>query len=107
MTAPAPCTVRDLLGRYEGVLIDVYGVLLDVLAVCDDEGYDFLPGIEHALSGVVRAIEDGRRPALILPNPDLVYPKSEGELGITAGGIALLIETILARRYPDEKLAFV
>ena len=26
---PAPTTVRELLGRYDGVLLDVYGVLMD------------------------------------------------------------------------------
>ncbi len=31
----------------------------------------------------------GRRPALVLPNPDLVYPKGGGELGFTAGAMAL------------------
>jgi len=76
------------------------GVDLDALIVCDDAGYDFLAGLELSLSAVVRAIEAGRAPALVLPNPDLVYPKSAGELGFTAGAIALLIETVLARRFP-------
>jgi HAD superfamily hydrolase (TIGR01450 family) len=198
---PAPTTVRELLGRYDGTLLDVYGVLmdargplpgaaellaalagrpyaivtndasrspttyaarfashgitvpadrfvtsgsllagyapirdqrtcvlgtddsrayaaaggarlvslgddLDALAVCDDAGFDFLPGIETALNAVIRAVEAGRRPALVLPNPDLVYPKGGGELGFTAGAIALLIEAALARRFPSHKLRF-
>jgi ribonucleotide monophosphatase NagD (HAD superfamily) len=41
-----------------------------------------------------------------LPNPDLVYPKGGGELGFTAGAIALLIETALARRFPARALRF-
>jgi HAD superfamily hydrolase (TIGR01459 family) len=82
------------------------GIEIDALAVCDDEGFPFLTGIEHALSAVVRAIDAGRRPALILPNPDLVYPKAPGELGFTAGAMALLIETALARRFPGERLVF-
>ena len=82
------------------------GMELDALAVCDDEGFEFLPGIELALSAVVRAVEAGRRPALILPNPDLVYPKTTGELGFTAGAMALLIEAALARRFPHLPLVF-
>ncbi len=74
---------------------------LDVLAVCDDDGYDFLPGIEAALSAAARALDAGRPLALVLPNPDLMYPKGGGALGFTAGAIALLIETALARRHPD------
>lgn len=82
------------------------GLDLDVLAVCDDEGFEFLPGLEWAFSAVVRAVEVGRRPHLVLPNPDLVYPKRAGELGFTAGAMALLIEAGLARRFPHERLVF-
>ena len=84
------------------------GMELDALAVCDDDGFDFLRGCELALSAVVRAVEAGRTPALILPNPDLIYPKGGGELGFTAGAIALLVEAALARRFPaHDGLRFV
>lgn len=82
------------------------GMELDVLAVCDDAGTPFLGGIELALSAVVRAVEAGRRPHLVLPNPDLVYPKGGGELGFTAGAMALLIEAALARRFREAAPAF-
>jgi ribonucleotide monophosphatase NagD (HAD superfamily) len=82
------------------------GMELDVLAVCDDSGTPFVDGIELAYSAVVRAVEAGRRPALVLPNPDLVYPKGEGEYGFTAGAMALVIETALARRFPGRGLGF-
>ena len=82
------------------------GMELDALAICDDDGFDFLPAIEAACSAVVRAVAAGRRPALVLPNPDLIYPKRDGELGFTAGAIALLIEAALARRFPSANLAF-
>ncbi len=82
------------------------GLELDVLAVSDDSGIDCWPAIEWALSAIIRAVEAGRRPTLVLPNPDLVYPKSRGELGFTAGAMALLIETALARRFPHERLVF-
>ncbi|HET7500050.1 MAG TPA: HAD-IA family hydrolase [Kofleriaceae bacterium] len=82
------------------------GMELDALAVCDDSGTPFVDGIELALSAVVRAVDAGRAPALILPNPDLVYPKGGGELGFTAGAMALLIEAALARRFPERALRF-
>jgi 4-nitrophenyl phosphatase len=82
------------------------GLELDVLAVCDDAGFEFLPSLEWAFSAVVRAIEAGRRPTLVLPNPDLVYPKSAGELGFTAGAMALVIEAALARRFPHDRFTF-
>jgi HAD superfamily hydrolase (TIGR01450 family) len=74
---------------------------IDVLAVCDDAGFDFLDGIEAALNAASRALDAGRPLALVLPNPDLVYPKGAGTFGFTAGAIALLIEAALLRRHPD------
>ena len=82
------------------------GVEIDAVAICDDSGTPFLDGIEIALSAIVRAIEAGRRPALVVPNPDLVYPKGGGELGFTAGAMALLVEAALARRFPAEQPVF-
>jgi HAD superfamily hydrolase (TIGR01450 family) len=82
------------------------GMEIDAVAVCDDDGTPFVEGIEHALSATVRAVEGGRRPRLVLPNPDLVYPKGDGELGITAGSMALVIEAALARRFHAEPLVF-
>jgi HAD superfamily hydrolase (TIGR01450 family) len=82
------------------------GMELDALVVADDAGFAFLDGLEFSLSAVVRAIEAGRRPALVLPNPDLVYPKAPGELGFTAGTMALMIEAALARRFPGANLVF-
>ena len=83
------------------------GMELDALAVCDDAGFPFLTGMELSVSAIVRAIAAGRTPALILPNPDLVYPKGGGELGITAGAMALVIEAVVARRFPSLGLRFV
>ena len=82
------------------------GVEIDAVAICDDAGTPFLDGIELALSAIVRAVEAGRRPALVLPNPDLVYPKGGGELGFTAGAMAMLIEAALDRRFPGANLVF-
>jgi len=82
------------------------GVEIDAVAICDDAGTSFLSGMEIALSAILRALEAGRRPALVLANPDLVYPKGKGELGFTAGAMALLIERALARLSHGESLTF-
>ena len=82
------------------------GMDIDAVAICDDAGTPFLAGIELTFSAIVRAVEAGRRPALVVPNPDLVYPKGEREYGFTAGAMALLVETALARRFPRAQLAF-
>jgi HAD superfamily hydrolase (TIGR01450 family) len=82
------------------------GMAIDALAVCDDDGFPFQHGVEIALSAVIHAVEAGRRPAMLLPNPDLCYPKGDGEVGITAGAMALVIEAALARRFPKAALRF-
>lgn len=82
------------------------GLELDAVAVCDDGGTPFLDGMEIAISAIVRAVRAGRRPLLVCPNPDLVYPKSAGEYGLTAGAMAVLIETALDRLLPSSTLRF-
>lgn len=82
------------------------GMEVDAVAICDDGGTPFLEGMELALSAIVRAVHAGRRPALVVPNPDVTYPKGPGELGLTAGAMAILIEAALARRLPDAMLQF-
>jgi len=74
----------------------------DAVVVCDDSGFPFLDGINAALSALFRALDAGRAPELVLPNPDLVYPAGDGAYGFTSGGIALLLEAALERRYPER-----
>ncbi len=74
--------------------------------VCDDDGFPFLDGINAALSALFRAFDAGRAVELVLPNPDLLFPAGDGAYGFTSGAIALLLETALARRYPDEPPRF-
>jgi glycerol 3-phosphatase-2 len=90
-----------------GVVVPIVpGVEFDVLAVCDVDDGEFLLRVEWALSAVIRGVKAGRPPILLLPNPDLVYPKSPGEFGLTAGAIALMIEAALAQRYSEARFVF-
>lgn len=79
-----------------------------VFVVCDDAGYDFLPIVEAALSTLLRVIDAGHTPTLILPNPDLIYPRGPGQVGLTSGAVALIFEAALELRYPErDDLHFV
>lgn len=78
----------------------------EVIVACDDAGYPFLEAVEAVLSQIFRAIDQGRSLHLVLPNPDLIYPKGEGEYGLTSGSVALLLEDAIALRYPDLSLRF-
>jgi HAD superfamily hydrolase (TIGR01450 family) len=73
-----------------------------VVVVADDAGFPFLEAIEGVISALFRRIDRGETVHLVLPNPDLIYPKGPGEFGITAGSIALVIEAALAQRYPSR-----
>lgn len=72
---------------------------VDAIVVSGDDGLDFLPAMNAALTACVRALDRGRPLALVLPNPDLVYPRGGDRLGFTAGAMALMLEAALARRY--------
>ena len=90
-----------------GVLIDPdeHGTL-DALIVCDDAGYPLLETIDAAISMIFRGIDRGEPPHLIVPNPDLIYPKGGGRFGITAGSVALMIEAAIQLRYPEGGFEF-
>ncbi len=82
------------------------GMEVDVLVLCDDEGFDFKEGLDIALSAVARSVAADRPIKLVLPNPDLLYPKSSSELGFTAGAVAGMIEAGVARKFPDRDVRF-
>ncbi len=71
----------------------------DVVVAGDEAGYDFLPGVERAMSIVFAQLEAGGDFRMVLPNPDLIYPQAEGAFGFAAGSIALLIENAIRTRF--------
>lgn len=79
----------------------------DVLVLADDGGFDFLATMERVLTGLVRAIERGAAPRLLLPNPDLIYPARDGGYGFTAGTMAAMLEGALSLVSPTRAPRFV
>lgn len=74
----------------------------EVLVIGDESGYPFLETVDTVLSGLFRIIDSGADVHLVLPNPDLIYPKADQNFGIASGSIALILEAALQRRYPDR-----
>lgn len=70
------------------------------IVIGDESGFDTLTGLDVALSLAYARRERGRRLALILPNPDLVYPKRPGHFGLAAGSLAVMLESALELRWP-------
>ncbi len=73
----------------------------DILVIGDQVGFPFLESIDTVLSRLISKFDRGLSPPLILPNPDLIYPKASG-FGMTCGSMAMIIETVLKQRYPDR-----
>lgn len=77
-----------------------------VVVVCDEAGYDFLPTLEALLTTLIARQGAGEPTALVLPNPDVLYPKLAGAVGLTAGAAACVIERALLARFPDAAPRF-
>jgi len=74
----------------------------EALVIGDETGFPFLETVDSAMTALFRRIDAGRPIHLILPNPDIIYPRGERSFGVAAGGVALLFEAALHRRYPDR-----
>jgi len=72
----------------------------EVLVIGDESGYPFLETIDTVLSRLFNTFDSGANVHLVLPNPDLIYPKADQGFGIASGSIALILEAALQRRYP-------
>ncbi len=72
----------------------------EVLVIGDESGYPFLQTVDTVLSGLFKKFDSDANVHLVLPNPDLIYPKADQGFGIASGSIALILEAALQRRYP-------
>jgi HAD superfamily hydrolase (TIGR01459 family) len=79
----------------------------DLVLIGDQDGFPFLDGVDAVLSRLIEKLDEGETVPLVLPNPDLIFPKASG-FGITSGTVALIIETALRQRFPERAdVAFV
>ena len=78
-----------------------YHADFDALIIGDQAGFPFLEATDTLLTALIRKIDAGHPPRLILPNPDLIYPEGDG-FGFASGSVALIFESALALRYPDR-----
>lgn len=90
-----------------GVILPYDAADYDVVVVADDEGYPFLSGIEQVLTTLFRQLDRGHQVRLILPNPDLIFPKGDGAFGLASGSVALVLENGLRVRYSSAAPSFV
>ena len=85
-----------------GVLVDpISEPEFDLLILADEAGYPFIETVDAVVSHLIQMFDKGTIPRLVLPNPDLLYPKAPQACGLAAGSIALMIEAALSLRYGD------
>jgi HAD superfamily hydrolase (TIGR01459 family) len=78
----------------------------EVVVVADDDGYDLLETVNQVVTVLLHRCDRGQPTRLLLPNPDLLFPRGADGFGITAGSIAAMIERILLLREPGGSLRF-
>jgi HAD superfamily hydrolase (TIGR01459 family) len=78
-----------------------------VIVVADDDGYDFLETVNQVVTVLFHRLDQGLRTHLVLPNPDLLFPRGAGAYGVTSGAIAVMLEGVLRLRDPGDSLRFV
>ena len=63
-----------------------------------EDGPPFLATVDHLLTGLLRRLDRSEPVHLVIPNPDLVYPKGNGAFGFAVGSVARMFEGVLAQR---------
>ncbi len=76
---------------------------VDVIVLAGQEEFDFVRGIDQAVSIIFRALENQKPLEVIVTNPDMIYPKNANSYGITGGCLALIVETAIRLRFPTSK----
>jgi HAD superfamily hydrolase (TIGR01450 family) len=79
----------------------------EVVVVADDDGFEFLETVNRVVTVLFRRLDRGQKTHLVLPNPDLLFPRGPDAYGVTSGAIALMLEGILRLRDPAGGLRFV
>lgn len=78
----------------------------DLLVLCTQEEKNYRANIEKLMTYLFHAKEQNTLPKLLLPNPDLIYPKDTRNFGIVSGMIALVLESALKIRFPTSEIKF-
>jgi ribonucleotide monophosphatase NagD (HAD superfamily) len=79
----------------------------EVLVIADQAGFDCLEVMDQALSLIMQRFDSGQALALVLCNPDLIYPRGAGRFGFTAGALAAMLEALIEERYAALNAGFV
>lgn len=100
---------REYVREAGGLLVAPDDERADVCVVCgvtDDTSWPYVPTINRLITMLLRRVGNGRPMHFILPNPDIVYPSDTERFAFTAGGVAAMLEAIIALRDPERTHRF-
>lgn len=101
-----PPDSTDYVRQAGGVPVSHDDDSAEVVVVADDDGFDLLEALNQVVTVLLTRLDRGDRTHLVLPNPDLVFPRAHAAYGITSGAIAAIIESVLRLRDPSGRLRF-
>jgi len=89
-----------------GVVVAPDDASATVLVIGDDAGFPLLETLNDVVTVLFARLARGERTELLLPNPDLIYPRGADAFGIASGAVAALLEAVLKLRDPSGGLRF-
>ncbi|EIC20415.1 HAD-IIA family hydrolase [Thiorhodovibrio frisius] len=78
----------------------------EVVVIADQNGVRWPEDFNRALNLIMRRQAGGESIHLLLCNPDLIFPCAPGAFSLTAGAMAVMLETVLNAHHPDQPIAF-
>ncbi|MBK1650019.1 hypothetical protein CKO36_15800 [Rhabdochromatium marinum] len=78
---------------------------IEVLVIADQRAVRWPKDLNRALNLIIRRQNAGRSLHLLLCNPDLIFPSAPGRYSLTAGAMAVMLESVFAIQYPERPLA--
>jgi len=80
---------------------------VQVIVIADQAGFPLLDTMDTALNLILQHFDQQQPLHLILCNPDLLYPHSNGCFGLTSGALAVMLEVVIKQRYGEQQAGFV
>jgi len=76
--------------------------LVDSIIICTQPGKHYRENVEKLISYVFFCLDQGKMPKIVVPNPDMIFPKDTGTFGIVSGMVVLMLEAAVKLRYPSR-----
>ena len=90
-----------------GVVVPATDDRAEVIVIADDDDYPFLETINDAISVLLRRLSRGQATHLVMPNPDVVFPRGHDSFGICSGAIAAMFESAARLREPSGSIRVI